>query len=520
MADNGDADGGLGGGLSHGGGSGLGDWGLAVVGHGAVDGCGAVAGDGVGGEGLRLLLLILTILVILGVFVLVLSLALFLTVFVTFVVFVVTDFRRDGGSSRGSGFESGLSGSVVQEGGHNEAGGLRSRGGLRDRDNGLGSSLESRGWGSCLDNGSDAGGISSGSHAANLDTGSLSSGNNAASLDAGGLAAGASRSGGEQAGNASPGGLLLVLVVVDESLTGTAEGVGHPAVLVRDSPDGHTHAALDVKAGSDHVGKVVTLGLESGLGGGDRGVADVELSVGDLDVESSEALQDSGEVSARGGLADDKVTLEADTVDGGTGVLDDLNELKGALCLGTVALEVVVVVVPEELDVEQDQRGNNLQPGIGIRLAGGVERDGKVVSAESLVEDAIPPVTIVTNGLINHVPSIAVALVVTNNVGDVSFNDGCKFLFREAATRHYNSQHHSSSKIQYPYPSWEAGCAKSEHGNAESVRSSWQGPERRRPFRKKTCRWSAPSSPTSDRSRGRADQTLPCRRRGPCKPRR
>lgn len=361
VADDGDADGGLGGGLSHGGGSSLGDWGLAVVGHGAVDGRGAVAGDGVGREGLRLLLLILAILVILGVLVLVLSFALFLTVFVTLVVFVVTDFRGDGGSSRGSDLESGLSGSVVKEWSHNEAGGLRSRGSLGDGDGGLGSGLESRGWGSSLDNGSDAGSLSSGNHTASLDNGndaaSLSSGNYAASLNAGGLAAGASRSGGEQAGNASPGGLLLVLVVVDEGLTSTAEGVGHPAVLVRDSPDGHTHAALDVKAGSDDVGKVVTLGLESRLGGGDRGMADVELSVGDLDVEGSEALEDSGEVSARGGLADDEVALEADTVDGGTGILDNLDELKGALRLGTIALEVVVVVVPEELNVEQRWQG-------------------------------------------------------------------------------------------------------------------------------------------------------------------
>lgn len=40
------------------------------------------------------------------------------------------------------------------------------------------------------------------------------------------------------------------------------------------------------------------------------------------------------------------MALETDTVDGGTGVLDDLDDLDSTVGLGAVVLEVVVVVVP------------------------------------------------------------------------------------------------------------------------------------------------------------------------------
>lgn len=39
------------------------------------------------------------------------------------------------------------------------------------------------------------------------------------------------------------------------------------------------------------------------------------------------------------------MALETNTVDGGTGVLDDLDDLDSTVCLGTVVLEIVVVVV-------------------------------------------------------------------------------------------------------------------------------------------------------------------------------
>jgi hypothetical protein len=83
-------------------------------------------------------------------------------------------------------------------------------------------------------------------------------------------------------------------------------------------------------------------------------VADVELRVGDLDAEAGEALQRGGQGAAARGAADDEMALEADTVNGGARGLDDLDELDGAVRLGLVVLQVVVVVVP--------RRGVELEP--------------------------------------------------------------------------------------------------------------------------------------------------------------
>lgn len=75
-------------------------------------------------------------------------------------------------------------------------------------------------------------------------------------------------------------------------------------------------------------------------------MADVDLGVGDVEVKGGEAAEGGREVGARGRVADDEVALEADTVDRSTSRLDDVDGLKDAVRLGTVVLEVVVVVVP------------------------------------------------------------------------------------------------------------------------------------------------------------------------------
>jgi hypothetical protein len=85
-------------------------------------------------------------------------------------------------------------------------------------------------------------------------------------------------------------------------------------------------------------------------------VADVELRVGDLDAEAGEALQRGGQGAAARGAADDEMALEADTVNGGARGLDDLDELDGAVRLGLVVLQVVVVVVPGKIGLEPDNQ--------------------------------------------------------------------------------------------------------------------------------------------------------------------
>lgn len=155
----------------------------------------------------------------------------------------------------------------------------------------------------------------------------------------------ASSSGGEKARDTGPGGLLLILIGVKESLTGTLENIRDPAVLVGDTPDSNSNTALDVETGADHVGVLVTLLGQSGGRSRDGRVADVELGESNFDIKSSEALEDGGHLRARGRLADDEMALETDTIDGSAGLLEDLDNLNGAVGLLAVLLEVVVVVV-------------------------------------------------------------------------------------------------------------------------------------------------------------------------------
>jgi hypothetical protein len=79
-------------------------------------------------------------------------------------------------------------------------------------------------------------------------------------------------------------------------------------------------------------------------------VADVELGDGDLNVEIGEALESGGELRARRSLADDQMALETNTVDGGTFLLEELDELDSLVGLGTVLLKVIIVVVPKRSD--------------------------------------------------------------------------------------------------------------------------------------------------------------------------
>lgn len=153
-------------------------------------------------------------------------------------------------------------------------------------------------------------------------------------------AGGVRRLSGQHGANTGPCGLLVEVAVIECSIA-----VLDPVVFVDVAPDGDADAAGDVQAGADHVGIVITLLGEGGGGGGDRLVRDVELGVGDFDAESGEALEEVGHGGARGRAADLHMGLETDTVNGGAGGFDELDELEGPFGLGAVVLEVVVVVV-------------------------------------------------------------------------------------------------------------------------------------------------------------------------------
>jgi hypothetical protein len=246
---------------------------------------------------------------------------------------------------------------------------------------------------------------------------------------------GASSSGSEEAGDTGPGRLLLVIVGVKESLAIALEDTGDPAVLISDAPDGNTNTALNIETRSNNVGIVVTLNLLLSGRGGNRLVADIKLSVGNLNIKSSEALEHGDELRARGGLADDEMALETNTVDGSTGLLDDLDKLDGAVGLLAVLLEVIVVVVPGTIRQILVNTMRNLQLGRRVSLPGSLERNGEVVSSKSLVKDTVSPLSAVINGLVDYIPSVAVALVVLNNVGDVSLDDLGELTSRELSSR-------------------------------------------------------------------------------------
>jgi hypothetical protein len=267
----------------------------------------------------------------------------------------------------------------------------------------------------------------------------LEGGSRGSSLNGGNRASGRGSSGcgSEKAGDTGPGGLLLVVIGVEKSLAVTLEDTGDPAVLVGDTPDGNTNTALGVETSADNIGILITLSLELSGGSGDGLMADVKLGDGDLNVEISEALESGSELRARRSLADDQMALETNTIDGGALLLEKLDKLDSLVSLGTVLLKVVVVVVPKWSDPFISRGEGGLQLGSGIGLAGSLEGDAQEVSSQSAGEDAVSPLGAVIDGLVDHIPSVTITLVVLNNVGDVSLDDLSELLSRESTIRNY-----------------------------------------------------------------------------------
>jgi hypothetical protein len=157
-----------------------------------------------------------------------------------------------------------------------------------------------------------------------------------------------SGSGSQDRRHGSPGGLLVVVDVVQEGISLTGEGLRNPTIFVREAPNRHAHTAVDVDARADDGSVVVSLRDQGGGRGGKAGVADVDFGVSHLDTEGGEAAEGRGELAAAGNGADDQVALEANTIDGSASILDDTDNFERSCCLGTVVLKVVVVVVPRK----------------------------------------------------------------------------------------------------------------------------------------------------------------------------
>lgn len=134
-------------------------------------------------------------------------------------------------------------------------------------------------------------------------------------------------------------------------------------------------------------------------------MANVQLSVGDLDTLGGELGQHVGVLIGRVGGSDDEVALETDTIDLHASTLNQVDNSQSLGQLGAGVLDVVVVVVQ-----------------LCIRVGGGGGRKGDrdVVFSNRRVKGAVTVTTAVRKRFVNHVPRIALPLVVGDLVGDVS----------------------------------------------------------------------------------------------------
>lgn len=149
-----------------------------------------------------------------------------------------------------------------------------------------------------------------------------------------------------------------------------------PAVLVADTPDGDTDAVLGVQASTD--GSLVIVG---------RGTLDIELRHGALASDSAKSLERLGDIRDGPGAA--QVRLGANAVDGDAGgdPLLDLGDHTLGLCV-VGGVEVVVV------DVEL---------GLGVGGAGGLEGGGDEAFTEDVVEDGGAEAAILGEDLVDDV---------------------------------------------------------------------------------------------------------------------
>lgn len=131
----------------------------------------------------------------------------------------------------------------------------------------------------------------------------------AAAACGGGRAGADGRTGVQGAEDSAVGRLLLVVAVEWKSVTGALEGVGHPGVLVGQTPGGDAEALGCEGTGLDNVAVVGSLLLKLAAVGW-QVHADVKLGVGDIDAKVGEGLEVGLILRVRGHLTDNKMGLQ------------------------------------------------------------------------------------------------------------------------------------------------------------------------------------------------------------------
>ena len=127
--------------------------------------------------------------------------------------------------------------------------------------------------------------------------------------------------------------LDCVFKYLRESTACARENSRHPRVLIREIPNGHTNAFLDLVAGSDGGGVVfrllfIVLTCFGVLG------ADVELGDGDFEAKGGECFHVRDLIFERRAGSNDQVVLEANAVDLDAIGLHQLDDVQGCGRLG------------------------------------------------------------------------------------------------------------------------------------------------------------------------------------------
>lgn len=107
------------------------------------------------------------------------------------------------------------------------------------------------------------------------------------------------------------------------------------------------------------------------------------------------------------------MSLQANTINANLLRLQFLHHFAYSLRLRAGALEVVIVIV---------------QLGLGVELGSGLEGQVDELFSQNVVEHGLAVGAVLVEGLVYHVPCVALALVVVHDVGDVGDDDLLQFV--------------------------------------------------------------------------------------------
>ena len=181
----------------------------------------------------------------------------------------------------------------------------------------------------------------------------------------------------------------------------------HPRILIIKVPHREADTRIHIQTGLGRHGIISRLLRELRVRRGRRH-PHIQLRDGDLDAQRGEGLHIGHLRRVGRRLVADEVRLQADAVDADALGLQAGDERLRRRALVAGELDVVVVVV---------------ELGRGVGGGGGAEGGGDVGGAGRVVPDVGAVGAVVVEGFVDHVPRVALALVVADDVGDVVLQD-------------------------------------------------------------------------------------------------